>query len=463
MASLITLKGIDQAISNLTYKNKNALKYRLVTTIRQYYKDEHSVETIQGIDAEELAQALWNVRDDLPATESRRKNLRKIRYALNADLRGLYKEGKNPEGITIGPANIFVMSDEAKDRTLKALLADRDGLMGADLAELTRDYQGPEGVSPKGTGLLGEVGPPEELMNEEEIVHAIEELDEDFVLESLEAPEGGAELGEPTLEEDLGEREEPHEMHVATEPLEGQLRGTPEDAEAGALTEEVEEEENLGEITFDPEETQYLSVPEEEKTPQKPDQAEPGEGKASLGDETEMFEGSALRSTVDSEAGAFREGAQGVDASREPSGERVRKATEEEENLGEIAFDPEETQYLNVPEEEKTPGEPDQAEPGAGKAGVEDDTEKFEEANSISTVGSEQEVSPEEAQGVEETITSRPKDISVLRQLAAAKEDSGELEAALDLYQKILDISPGDEKAEEACLRLSLKLMDKGT
>jgi tetratricopeptide (TPR) repeat protein len=375
MASLITLKGIDQAISNLTYKNKNALKYRLITTIRQYYKDENSFETIQGIDAEELAQALWNVRDDPTATESRRKNLRRIRYALNADLRGLYKEGKNPEGITIGPANIFVMSDEAKDRTLKALLADRDGLMGADLAELTRDYQGQEGVSPKGTGLLGEVGAPEELMNEEEIAHAIEELDEDFVLESFEAPEGGAELGEPTVEEDLGELEEPHEMHATTEPPEGQLRGTPEDAEAGALTEEVEEEEHLGEITFDPEETQYLSVPEEEEALQKPDQAKPGEGKASLGN----------------------------------------------------------------------------------------DTEGFEETDLISTVDSEQEVSPEGAQGVEETITSGPKDISMLQQLAAAKEESGQLEAALGLYQKILDISPGDEKAEEACLRLSLKLMDKGS
>jgi tetratricopeptide (TPR) repeat protein len=375
MASLITLEGIDQAISNLTYKNKNALKYRLVTTIRQYYKDENSVETIQGIDADELAKVLWNIGDDPTATESKRKNLRRIRYALNTDLRGLYKEGKNPEGITIGPTNIFVMSDEAKDRTLKALIADRDGLMGADLAELAREYQAPEEVSRKGTGLLEQVGPPEELMNEEEIIHAIEELDEDFVLESLEAPGAGEELGEPILEEDLGEVEEPQEVHAVAEPREGEVRGSPEDAEAGVSTEEIKEDEDLGEI----------------------------------------------------------------------------------------AFDPEETQYLNVPEAEKTPGEPDQPEPGQGIAGLGDDTEKFEETDSISTVDSEQEVSPEETQGVEETITSRPNDISMLQQLAATKEKSGELEAALDLYQKILDISPGDENAEEACLRLSLKLLDKGT
>ena len=375
MASLITLKGIDQAISNLTYKNENAPKYRLVTAIRHYYKDENSVRTLQSIDADELAKVLWNIGDDPAATESKRKSLRRIRYALNTDLRGLYKEGKNPEGIIIGLTNIFVMSDEAKDRTLKALLADRDGLMGADLAELAREYQAPEGVSREGTGLLEEVRPPEELMNEEEIVHAIEELDEYFVLESLEAPEIAEELGEPTLEEDLSEVEEPEEVHAVAEPRESEVRGTPQDAEVRAFTEEAEEEEDLGDIAFDPKETQYLTVPEEEEMPEEPHQAKPGQGIAGLGD----------------------------------------------------------------------------------------DTEKFDETGLISAVDSEQEISPEETQRVEEIITSSPNDISMLQQLAAAKEKSGELEAALALYQKILDSSPGDEKAEEACLRLSLKLLDKGT
>jgi len=446
MASLITLKGIDQAISNLAYKNKNALKYRLVTTIRQYYKDENSVETIQGIAADELAKVLWNIEDDPAATESKRKNLRGIRYALNTDLRGLYKEGKNPEGITIGLTNIFVMSDEAKDKTLKALLADRDGLMGADLAELAREYQAPEGVSRKGTGLLEEVGPPEELMNEEKIVHAIEELDEDFVLESLGAPEAAEELGEATLEEELSEVEEPQEVHAVAEPRESEVRGTPEDAEAGAFTEETEEDEDLGDIAFDPKETQYLTGLEEEKTPGEPDQPEPGQGIAGLGDDTEKFEE-----------------IQGVDARIEPGGEGVRDEVEEDEDLGDIAFDPEETQYLTGPEEEKTQGESDQAEPGQRIAGLKDDTEKFEETDSISTVDSEQEVSREETQGMEETITLRPNNIDLLQQLAVAKEESGELETALDLYQKILDLSPGDEKAEEASLRLSLKLLDKDT
>jgi len=37
VASAITLEGIDQAISNLNYKNKNTLKFRYFQHIRQYY------------------------------------------------------------------------------------------------------------------------------------------------------------------------------------------------------------------------------------------------------------------------------------------------------------------------------------------------------------------------------------------------------------------------------------------
>ena len=46
MASLITLKGIDQAISNLNYQNKKSLKYRLVTVLQQFYEDESSIESL---------------------------------------------------------------------------------------------------------------------------------------------------------------------------------------------------------------------------------------------------------------------------------------------------------------------------------------------------------------------------------------------------------------------------------
>jgi len=62
---------------------------------------------------------------------------------------------------------------------------------------------------------------------------------------------------------------------------------------------------------------------------------------------------------------------------------------------------------------------------------------------------------------MEDALARRPDDIDLLQKLAQAKESSGDLQAALSLYQKIIDLSPGEESAEEACLRLSLKLLDK--
>ena len=52
-------------------------------------------------------------------------------------------------------------------------------------------------------------------------------------------------------------------------------------------------------------------------------------------------------------------------------------------------------------------------------------------------------------------------DTTFLHQLAKVKEEAGELESALLLYKEILDISPGDEEAEKAYLRLKLELLHK--
>jgi len=49
----------------------------------------------------------------------------------------------------------------------------------------------------------------------------------------------------------------------------------------------------------------------------------------------------------------------------------------------------------------------------------------------------------------------------LLHQLAKIKEVAGNFDQALQVYKRILDISPDDEKAEEAYLRLRLKLLHK--
>jgi len=64
---------------------------------------------------------------------------------------------------------------------------------------------------------------------------------------------------------------------------------------------------------------------------------------------------------------------------------------------------------------------------------------------------------------MESALKLKPNDTALLHQLAKVKEEGGDLKSALLLYRKILDISPGDEKAEEAYLRLRLRLLHKGT
>lgn len=119
MASAITLEGIDQTISNLKYKNKSTLKYRFVQHIKQYYTSENSVEFLNEIEHEELIKALWDTDHSFEAIKNKRKNLNGVRSSVNADLKKLYEKGENPEGIKIGSSNIFVMSEDAKDKILK--------------------------------------------------------------------------------------------------------------------------------------------------------------------------------------------------------------------------------------------------------------------------------------------------------------------------------------------------------
>ncbi len=119
---VITLKGIEQAIESLNYRNKNALKYRLAYTIREYYHDDSSVETLKEIDSDELIRLLWNEESNPAAINNKRKNFNSLKSSINTDLKKQYAQNNNPEGIIIGPNNTFCMSDEAKDNTLKAFI-----------------------------------------------------------------------------------------------------------------------------------------------------------------------------------------------------------------------------------------------------------------------------------------------------------------------------------------------------
>jgi formylglycine-generating enzyme required for sulfatase activity len=118
MASVITLTGIDQALSQLKYASEMTLKYRFVKTVRDYYVDDNSLASLRKIEHASLIKLLWDTQDDPEIIKNKRKNLTGLRSSVNADLKKLYENGLNPEGIKIGPDNIFVMSENAKDNIL---------------------------------------------------------------------------------------------------------------------------------------------------------------------------------------------------------------------------------------------------------------------------------------------------------------------------------------------------------
>jgi len=60
-----------------------------------------------------------------------------------------------------------------------------------------------------------------------------------------------------------------------------------------------------------------------------------------------------------------------------------------------------------------------------------------------------------------EALKLQPNNTNLLHQLAKIHERTGNLDQALHVYKKILSISPNDQKAGEAYLRLRLKLLNK--
>ncbi len=299
MAAVISLKGINQAIFNLNYENEKTLKYGLVHAISRLYEDESSVESIQGIDREELVKVLWDTGDDPAIIKSKRKNLSSIKSSVNADLKKLYKDGKNPEGISIGRNNIFVMDDEAKDKLLKGLsvaesvnlekiaeslsvikevlsspealadaqssdgptmleelrstiqgLSEKLGLKGKEdglLAQASEDGQGLEGVEDD-ADLADEAEVVEELVTDEaepEEVEEIEEVDDVEVVEELEGAEAEEDLEESEVVEGLEE--------IEIEEEETEVEDDAEIVDEAEVVEEVapEEEEEIEELDVD--------------------------------------------------------------------------------------------------------------------------------------------------------------------------------------------------------------------
>ncbi|MBW2367008.1 MAG: SUMF1/EgtB/PvdO family nonheme iron enzyme [Deltaproteobacteria bacterium] len=128
----ITLEGIEQAVSGLKYRKTKSLKSKLIHAIKRHYEAEGALESIQSIEAETLIRQLWNIGDDANALRLKRINFSVMKSSVNVDLEKAWDRGENPEGITIGSRNTFVMCDAAKDKLLNSLsdaLNDREDWM----------------------------------------------------------------------------------------------------------------------------------------------------------------------------------------------------------------------------------------------------------------------------------------------------------------------------------------------
>jgi len=230
--AVITLRGIDEAITNLGYRNKMALKCRLVQAIRAYYEREGSTETLQSIDANELIKTLWHTGNDSTATKNRKKNLSALRSLVNADLKKLYEKGRNPEGITITPSYIFGMSEEAKEQVLKSF-TDMAGSGDAPGFERIRDVLGVVNEVLASAGTLSQAGGADGASKIDELRKLIQGLSEKLGFRLMEAAgenapespgtpglvtgESSAPFGEKLI---LSETEDPHALEEIEPPAE---------------------------------------------------------------------------------------------------------------------------------------------------------------------------------------------------------------------------------------------------
>ena len=336
MASVITLKAIDRAIANLSFRDENVLPYRLVTAIRRFYHDGYSIESLEAIKSDDLIKVLWNTKDDPEEISKKRNNLSSIKSSVNAKLRELYREQRNPDGIIIGSTNIFVMCDEAKDTILKAFLkhfTTKGTATVEQISDILRAVDeilsNPEAVfgaqGTEGSRRLGELKRLVEGLSEKLDIGGLDQWKATNDLDGIEVDE---EIEEPDLEEDL-EQIEDDEMveegepldEVLTEeemepdePLESEDIEGSDEAKGIEQLEEVGAEDDLDEVqSFDDlEGTECLGVQGDKETPGGPYEAEAERGsggsRETVRDDTKTVECADLVGEIVPEEEAVSEG-----------------------------------------------------------------------------------------------------------------------------------------------------------
>lgn len=129
MPSIITIQNIEETINSLNYRSETTLKSKLIRAIRNFYKDENSIEALTSINTEELVKYIWDTGDDSALIKNKKKNFSSVKSSVNSDLKKIYQQGNNPQGIIINHNNVFDISDEAKNKAL------------SDIADIIREKE----------------------------------------------------------------------------------------------------------------------------------------------------------------------------------------------------------------------------------------------------------------------------------------------------------------------------------
>ncbi len=131
----ISLKGIDQAITNLNYRD-HSIKKKVLHAIRRYYSSDQSIKELKSIDTDDIVKSVWDTGNDPAKIRARRRNFSSIKSSINADLEKLSRKGMNPENIIIGQTNIFDMSEDAKNDILHSF-SDAVNTDGTDIDQIS--------------------------------------------------------------------------------------------------------------------------------------------------------------------------------------------------------------------------------------------------------------------------------------------------------------------------------------
>ena len=362
MAKLsISIEGIEEAVNSLNYR-QNSVKHKAVLAIKSYYTSEDSIGSLSSIDTDELIKQIWDLDDsETSKIRAKRRNFFSIRSSIQKDLKKLAEKGGNSENITITDANIFDMTEEAKNSLLSSFssaLTSRE----MDIEQVTDILSALNEFIDQWELEQGDDAPEDLLAQLKQLINKAasdffsgtegdetKELAEDADIEEVE------DIDEDTEEIELDEDEELDEVDD-TEPAEESETEDVEEPDEDADIEEVEEDEELEEVEEIDEDTEEIELDEDEEL-EEVDDTEPAEESEDEDveepdedtDIEEIDEDEELEEVDDTEPA---EESEDEDA-EEPDEDTDIEEIDEDEELEEVEDIDEDTEEIELDEDEE--------------------------------------------------------------------------------------------------------------